>query len=293
MFRTRIAPSPSGNLHIGNARTAYFNYLAAKSSGGQFILRIDDTDKERSKTEYVQNIIDTLEWLTLTPDEIYFQSQRKPIHLEKIEILLSNGWAKRNEDGSIYLNISQSHPTEWYDIVSKKNIKITERDLETSQGSILVRSDGNPTYNFASVVDDGDLDISLIIRGVDHITNTSKQVLLWHALGYKCPQFAHISLIAEKGKPLSKSDGAASMTFYRDKGYDPDAMLNYLARLGWGPTVDDKTTKMLPKERMIELFLVGGSMKQNNANVDLPKLESFDRKYKAKKGIWRTDEKLI
>lgn len=131
---------------------------------------------------------------------------------------------------------------------------------------------------------------------MDHITNTAKQVILWHLFqpfSGDLPKFAHLGLICVNGKPMSKRDGASSMLHYRNAGYDPDAMLNFLGRLGWGPTVDDKTAVMLDKDRMLELFLTGGKMRSASAGFDLSKLESFDRKYKAKKGVWRTGKKLL
>ena len=129
---------------------------------------------------------------------------------------------------------------------------------------MLVKSDGMPTYNWASVVDDLEMKVNFIIRGTDHITNTSKQVVLWSLLGAEIPKFAHVGLIGLGGKPLSKRDGAASMLFYREKGYDADAMLNFLVRMGWSPSVDDKTTKMLPREKMLDMFLSCGKMKEQS-----------------------------
>ena len=292
-YNTRIAPSPTGDMHIGTARTAYFNWLAAKASGGEFYLRIDDTDKARSKPEYVEVIKNTLVWLGLDWDDLVFQSDRADFYKKRI----GGELYKRVyvEDGAVKLSMKDrpdNLPLSWNDEVVGV-VPITPNDFLDMDGMVLVKSDGMPTYNWATVVDDLEMKVNFIIRGTDHITNTSKQVILWSLLGAEIPKFAHVGLIGEKGKPLSKRDGAASMLFYREKGYDADAVLNFLARMGWSPTVDDKTTKMLPREKMLDMFLSCGKMKGNLANLDLAKLEAFDRKYKAAKKIWRTGEKLI
>jgi glutamyl-tRNA synthetase len=281
-MNTRIAPSPTGDMHLGTARTAYFNWLAARASGGQFILRIDDTDLNRSKPEYTQVILDTMNWLGLDYDHIVYQSQRFDVYLKQAEMLIAQGWAKK-EDGAIVLSIQGTYPA-WKDELAGQ-ISITDNDVDTANGMVLIKSDGSPSYNFASVVDDVAGDIDLIIRGVDHITNTSRQVIIFNLLTSSLPKFCHIGLIYKDGKKLSKRDGAASMLHYRDAGYDPDAMLNCMARLGWGPKVDDKTTALLPRERMLELFFNGGRMRNSPANLDIEKLNSFDRKYKARKKV--------
>ena len=280
-MNTRIAPSPTGDMHLGTARTAYFNWLAARSTGGKFILRIDDTDLNRSKPEYTQVILDTMDWLGLDYDHIIYQSQRFDVYLRQAEALIAQGWAKK-EDGAIVLSVSSTgtYPA-WKDELAG-NIPITDNDVDTANGMVLIKSDGSPSYNFASVVDDVASDIDLIIRGVDHITNTSRQIIIFNLLTGSLPKFCHVGLIFKDGKKLSKRDGAASMLQYRDKGYNPDALLNTMARLGWGPKIDDKTTALLPKDKMLELFLNGGNMRNSPANLDLVKLDSFDRKYKAK-----------
>lgn len=288
MYNTRIAPSPTGDMHIGTARTAYFNWLAARATGGKFYLRVDDTDQARSRPEFVEVIKDTLAWLGLDCDGVVFQSRRN--------YRVPDGMPVYFEDGAVKLaRPTGDVPKTWHDEVVG-DVSITPADLDDLDdmaGMVLIKSDGMPTYNWASVVDDADMGINLIIRGTDHVTNTSKQVVLWFLLGHKLPQFAHVGLIGLSGKPLSKREGAASMLFYREKGYDADAMLNFLVRMGWSPTVDDKTTKMLPREKMLSMFLSGGKMRGSLANMDLARLEAFDRKYKASKKIWRTKEKLI
>jgi glutamyl/glutaminyl-tRNA synthetase len=158
---------------------------------------------------------------------------------------------------------------------------------------ILLRGDGSPTYHFASVVDDSEMEINLVLRGVDHISNTARQIAIFNALGKPIPMFAHVGLIHQNKAKLSKRDGAASMLYYRGKGYDVDAMLNFLLRLGWSPKQDDKTTAIIEKDRAINMFLTEGKMQAGSSNMALDRLEAYDRKYKGRKGIWRTREKLI
>lgn len=289
MLNTRIAPSPTGDMHIGTARTAYFNYLAARASGGKFLLRIDDTDQKRNDPASTQVIFDIMGWLGLDYDRVEYQSKRFERYKQAIgEVPF------REQDGAIVLDMTETLevPLTWHDEVVG-DVKITADDLLRANGTVLIRSDGSPTYNWASVIDDIDFGINYIMRGTDHITNTSKQVILFSLLRRPLPKFAHIGLIAQSGKLLSKRDGSSSMMHYKNAGYEPEAMLNFLARLGWGPKQDDKTTKTLPKERMLELFLTGGNLKSNQAAMDMAKLEALDRKYKAQKGVWRTAEKLM
>lgn len=292
---TRIAPSPTGDMHIGTARTAYFNWLAARASGGKFILRIDDTDQKRNNPDSIQVIFDTMKWLGLDYDQVVYQSERFDLYKSAAGLLLHKGWAEVQDTATIFkLNRDHVFRSHWHDEIGG-DVKITQDDKDNMDGMVLIKSDGSPTYNFCSVVDDLYLGINFVIRGVDHITNTSKQVMLWDILNpgqLSLPKFAHLGLICVGDKPLSKRDGASSMVHYMKAGYDSDAMLNFLARLGWGPTVDDKTTKLLPREKMLELFLNAGKMKSKPAGFDVAKLESFDRKYKAQKGVWRNRDRL-
>lgn len=281
MYNTRIAPSPTGKVHIGLVRTAYFNYLASKSTGGKFILRIDDTDLTRSKQEYVDEIIKTMEWLTLNPDLIIKQSSRFDIYKEFAEKLIEKSLAKV-ENQSIVLDIGNisTFPKYWTDKLSG-NIKISEDDISNCDGSVIIKSNGTPSYNFASVIDDIQYEINLVIRGVDHITNTSKQAIIYHILNEKLPEYCHIGLIGKNGKPFSKRDGEFNIDQYRN--YDVDAILNTVARLGWSPTKDDKSTSLLKKEDMLRMFLTEGKMKNSFANFDQNKLDSYNRKYLARK----------
>ena len=302
MFKTRIAPSPTGDMHIGTARTAYFNWLAAKASGGKFVLRIDDTDQKRNDPAYVKVILDVMEWLGLDYDQIVFQGEQFGLYMVFAAELVTRKLAVE-KDGAICLDISnleaavahpnwnRTLPTSWKDEIGGE-IAITADDVSHTNGMVLIKSDGSPSYNFCSIVDDLTMGINLVIRGTDHIPNTARQVILHHLLNVKydgvtdrfaLPKFAHVGLICVKGVPMSKRDGSSSMLKYKADGYDPDAMLNFLARMGWGPFVDDKTTALLPRERMIELFLTGGKMRSQPAGFDLAKLDSFDRKYKARK----------
>ncbi len=294
-FNTRIAPSPSGDMHFGTARTAYQNWLLARATGGRFILRIDDTNAEKINDAYVQVILETMEWLGLDYDEIYFQSKRTKFYQDAVGWLMQKGFAHK-EDGAVRLDLYGprrfSMPESWHDEVVG-DIPITKDDLEKIDGMILTRSDGSPTYHLASVCDDIQMGVNFIVRGADHITNTSRQIALFRALEGEIPKFAHVGLIHHNKKKLSKRDGAASMLWYREKGYDPDAVLNFMLRLGWAPTVDDKSKKVIDREYALQLFLTEGKMNAKSANMDLEKLEAYDRKYKAKKGVWRNRDKLI
>jgi len=265
--RTRFAPSPTGYLHIGGARTALFSYLFTRHHGGKFILRIEDTDLERSTQASIQAIIDALTWLRLEWDEgPLYQSQRWNLYRERAEQLLREGKAYRCYCTAEILDrkrkaamktgrrpmydrtcrnlkealadqpfvIRFKAPLEGETVVPdavKGHVTFANRELDDL---ILVRSDGIPTYNFCAVVDDAEMAITHIIRGEDHLTNTPKQIQLYQALGYVAPVFAHIPLILGLDRTrLSKRHGATSVMAYRDMGYVPDALVNYLARLGW------------------------------------------------------------
>ena len=269
--RTRFAPSPTGYLHIGGARTALFNYLFARHHGGKFILRIEDTDRERSTPEAIKAILDAMEWLDLDYDEgPFYQTERYPLYKEKIQALLANGKAypcvctaeelnakrhlamkekrKPAYDGTCrpaegviaelpkdkpYV-IRFRSPAEGSTIVKdliKGDVVFDNREIDDL---IIARTDGTPTYNFCVVVDDVDMQVSHIIRGDDHLSNTPRQIQLYQALGCELPQFAHVPLILGTDKArLSKRHGATSVTAYRDMGYFSEAVVNYLVRLAW------------------------------------------------------------
>ena len=281
---TRIAPSPTGDMHIGTARTALFCWLAARASGGRFILRIDDTDATRNTDASVGAIDATMGWLGLDHDLRVRQSDRLPLYAAACSRLLAAGLARR-DGAAVRLSPGGSAPRHWDDTLLGR-IPVTDRDMAAVDGLVLVRSDGMPTYHLASVADDMDLGVTWVIRGSDHISNTAKHVALWSALS-ACtpgspppPAWSHLGLITSMGRKLSKRDGAASMLAYRDAGVDRDAMCNFLLRLGWGPTVDDRTTRTISRGRAVSLFLDGGRMRVAPSNMDPALLASLDRKYK-------------
>ena len=286
-YNTRIAPSPTGLLHIGTARTAYFNWLAARATGGSFLLRIDDTDKARSTQENIDAIFGAMSWLGLDFDKTFKQSDRLERYHQVVQSLINDGNALRLNDGAIQLCVNWDLASKiWSDKLSGE-IKISDQDISVIDKLIIMRGDETPTYNFATVVDDIDFNINLIIRGVDHIGNTIKQCQIFDML---CginnrPEFCHVGLLFKDKKKLSKRDpdGFGSIESLKDRGLDPDAVLDFMLRLGWGPKGEDKTHSVISKERAVNLFIASGNMRNSQANVDIAKLESFDRKYKARK----------
>ncbi|MFQ5586712.1 MAG: glutamate--tRNA ligase, partial [Thermodesulfobacteriota bacterium] len=263
--KTRFAPSPTGYLHIGGARTALFNWLFARHHNGKFVLRIEDTDVARSTEESIKAILDGMEWLGLDHDEgPYFQSQRFDLYREYGEKLLKEGHAYRcyctpeeletrriaalkagkpvKYDGSckgaaerpdashvVRFNVKPGK-TGFRDLI-KGPVMFDNDEIEDL---VILRSDMTPTYNLCVVVDDATMGITHVIRGDDHLNNTPKQILLYEALGLPLPRFAHLPMILGADKTrLSKRHGAASVTAYREMGYLPHALINYLARLGW------------------------------------------------------------
>ena len=286
--RTRFAPSPTGYLHIGGARTALFNYLFARHHAGQFILRIEDTDRERSNPQAISAILEAMKWLKLEYDEgPFYQTDRFPLYKEKVQELLIAGKAypcvctpqdldakrqlaqkekrKASYDGTcrppegvipplpedkpytIRFRSPQLGTTVVEDVV-KGDVIFDNRELDDL---IIARTDGTPTYNFCVVVDDIEMNITHIIRGDDHLANTPRQIQLYHALGHTLPQFAHVPLILGTDKArLSKRHGATSVTAYRDMGYLPEAVINYLVRLGWSHGDDE----IFSREELIQEF---------------------------------------
>ncbi len=231
MTRVRFAPSPTGFLHIGGARTALFNWMYAGSQAGQFILRIEDTDLVRSKKEFLEEILASLKWLGLKWDELYFQSQRFDIYREHAKRLLSDGKAYK-EGEAVILKMPVQQTIRLYDLI-RGEIQFDSAEIKDQ---VLIKSDGSPTYSFACVIDDALMKISCVIRGEDHISNTPKQILMYQALDYKIPKFAHLPLImGEEGGRLSKRSGATAVTDYRKMGFLPEAIVNYLMLLGWSP----------------------------------------------------------
>ena len=268
--KVRFAPSPTGYLHIGGARTALFNWLFARHNKGVFLLRIEDTDQQRSTEEATQAILDSMKWLGLDWDEgPYFQSQRLPFYKQHAEKLVEQGKAFYDTDAEGRKAIRfkmQDGVTEINDLIHGT---ITF-DTSLIEDFVILKADGFPTYNFACVVDDAEMGITHIIRGDDHISNTPKQIALYKAFGFKMPEFAHIPMIlGEDGSRLSKRHGATSVTEYRDKGYLPHALVNFLALLGWSPGNDQEIISI---SEMIEKFTLKRANKTsaqfNNIKLD-------------------------
>ncbi|MDD3296988.1 MAG: glutamate--tRNA ligase [Candidatus Omnitrophica bacterium] len=229
-LRVRFAPSPTGYLHIGGARTCLFNWLYARKLSGQFILRIEDTDLERSKKEYLDEILESIKWLGMNWDDIFYQSKRFDIHREYAEKLISSGKAYRKE-GAVFFKCD----FESIEIDDLVRGKIIFKELPKKE-EVIIKSDNSPAYNFSCVIDDALMKINCVIRGEDHISNTPKQVLMYQALGFEVPKFAHVPLILSPGGGrLSKRFGATSIREYKQAGYLSEAIVNYLLLLGWSP----------------------------------------------------------
>ncbi|MDR2429191.1 MAG: glutamate--tRNA ligase [Candidatus Margulisbacteria bacterium] len=268
MIRVRFAPSPTGNLHIGSVRTALFNYLFARHHGGQFVLRIEDTDLERSRPEYTADILSGLDWLGLASDEPpVYQSSRRELHLEYVEKLLKEGRAYPDPEGSpaVFFRVPADGATVIPDLV-KGGIVFQNKDFKDQ---VIRKSDGSVTYNFAVVLDDALMGITHIIRGEDHISNTPKQIFLYNALGFALPQFAHIPMIlgTDRSK-LSKRHGATSINEYKKDGFLPEAIVNYLALLGWTPPDGSELMNLTELCQKFDLDRVSKS----NSIFDLEKL---------------------
>jgi glutamyl-tRNA synthetase len=237
--RVRFAPSPTGFLHIGGARTALFNWMYARAQGGQFILRIEDTDKVRSKPEYLEEILESMKWLGLAWDEFYKQSDRFELYRKYADKLLSEGKAYKDGEAVVLKVIEK--PIKIYDLI-RGEIVVDSKEIKDQ---VLMKSDGSPTYSFACVIDDALMEISCVIRGEDHISNTPKQILIYEALGFKLPKFAHLPLILDpEGGRMSKRAGATAVTEYRTQGYLPQAVVNYLMLLGWSPGNNQEKIQM-------------------------------------------------
>jgi glutamyl-tRNA synthetase len=278
--RVRFAPSPTGYLHVGGARTALFNWLYARRFGGVFILRIEDTDVERSSDEMVTGILDGLRWLGLDWDEgpevggphaPYFQSQRLDKYRAAAERLLNEGRAFRDE-GAIRFSVPEGK-TSFVDLVHGP----IEFDNEHIEPFVILRSDGHPTYHLSVVVDDIDMAITHVVRGDDHISNTPKQVLLYQAMAAPTPQFAHVPLIMGPDKKrLSKRHGATSVMEYERQGFIAEGMSNFLALLGWSPGNTDQ--ELFSTHELVERFTLEG-ISGGNAVFNTEKLEWFNHQH--------------
>lgn len=276
--RVRFAPSPTGFFHIGSARTALFNWLYARHTGGKFVLRIEDTDKQRNTPEALQVIFDGLRWLGMQWDEgpeaggdcgPYFQSEREAIYQEYLQKLRDSGRIYE-KDGAGYFRIS-GEPQVIEDAVRGRVERTEEKDF------VIVRSDGSPVFHFVNVVDDISMKITHVIRGEDHLSNTSKHTELFKALGAPLPTFAHIPLILKENGPgkMSKRDQGALIEEYRRRRFLPEAVRNYLCLLGWSPK-DDR--EVLPIEEIIQIFDLP-QINKNNARFDEKKLSFINSRY--------------
>ena len=247
-MRVRFAPSPTGVLHIGGARTALYNWLLARRHGGTFVLRIEDTDRERSTPENVEQILDALRWLELDFDEgPISQVQRAERHREQIDRLLGDGHAYE-DDGAVRLRVPDEGHTVVRDAI-RGDISFPHDSIDDF---VIARSDGSALYNLAVSVDDLDMQITHVIRGADHLSNTPRQAMIIKALGAEPPVFAHLPLLhGTDGKKLSKRHGAASVQALRDEGYLPEAVRNYISLLGWGL---DASTTFMATEQLVEGF---------------------------------------
>jgi glutamyl-tRNA synthetase len=248
-MRLRFAPSPTGALHIGGARTALYNWLLARGSGGTLVLRLEDTDRERSTPENVEQILDALRWLGIDWDEgPISQSERAARHREEIGRLVAEGHAYEHE-GAVRLRVPNEGITTVRDAIRGE----IAFDHAAIDDFVIARSDGSPLYNLAVAVDDRDMEITHVVRGEDHLSNTPRQLMVLRALGVEEPPiYAHLPLLhGPDGKKLSKRHGAASVQELRDKGYLPEAVRNYLALLGWGY---DAETTFFTTEELVQRF---------------------------------------
>lgn len=262
--RARFAPSPTGSLHIGGAHTALFNWLWARHCGGVFVLRIEDTDRERSTQEYEQSILDGMRWMGLDWDEgpdisgpygPYRQSGRMETYKKYTDQLLAAGHAYE-QDGAVFFKVPAGRLITFNDLIYGKIEVMSDKASVNQEGGVkdmvLIKKDGMPTYNYAVVIDDHTMEINTVIRGEDHIINTPKQIMIYQALGLEPPAFAHLPMILGKDKKkLSKRHGATSVFEYNDMGYLPDGVFNFLALLGWSPRDGQE---IFSREEAVELF---------------------------------------
>jgi glutamyl-tRNA synthetase len=271
-MRVRFAPSPTGVLHIGGARTALYNWLLARGSDGTFVLRIEDTDRERSTPENVEQILEALRWLELDWDEgPISQAERRPEHSAAIERLLEADAAYEDE-GAIRLRVPDTGETVVRDLI-RGDITFPHSAIDDF---VIRRSDGSPLYNLAVAVDDRDMGITHVVRGDDHISNTPRQVMILRALGADPPLFAHLPLLhGPDNKKLSKRHGAASVQELRDAGYLPEAVRNYVALLGWGY---DESTTFMSTDELIQRFDLA-RVSKNPAVFDEQKLRWMNGRY--------------
>ena len=279
--RTRFAPSPTGHVHIGNMRAAIYNWLFARHHGGEFLLRVEDTDRERSTPEAIRTLLEAMEWLKLDVDgEPLYQSTRMAAHLDAAEKLLDRGHAYREDKGGLGQGECIIFRMPGRDLSFADGIKGTlTKAAENMQDFVIVRSNGTPVFHLANVLDDIEQGVTHVIRGDDHVENTFRHIALYEALGAEVPNFAHLPMIVNtQGKPYSKRDGDAFVGDFREKGFLPEALFNYLALLGWSPG-DDR--EVMGIEEMIEAFDLA-RCQSSPAQVDLKKLTWMNGEYMAK-----------
>ncbi len=255
--RTRFAPSPTGHVHIGNIRAAIFNWLFARHEGGAFLLRLEDTDRERSTEEAVRTVREAMDWLGLDVDEApVFQSRRTEAHRAAAEDLLARGHAYREDKGGTGQGEAVVFRMPGTDIAFRDQVKgDLAKKAADLKDFVIVRSNGTPVFHLANVVDDIHMGITHVIRGDDHVENTFRHLALYRALGAPAPTFAHLPMIVNhQGKPYAKRDGDAYVGDFRDKGFLPEALLNYLALLGWSPG-DDR--EVMSRAELVEAFTLG------------------------------------
>jgi glutamyl-tRNA synthetase len=267
--RVRFAPSPTGFLHIGGVRTALFNWLFARHEGGDFHLRIENTDTGREVAEATDQILESFRWLGLHWDgEVTFQLDRMERCQEEAKRLLAEGKAYEDE-GAIRIKMPDEGVTDWDDLI-RGRIEYANEELDDL---VAIRSDGRPTYNFASPVEDWLDGITHVVRGDDHISNTPKQIHILEALGAPVPRYGHVpSILGADGKKLSKRHGAIGVQEFRDEGYIPEALVNYLALLGW--SYDDKT-EIMTVDELVDRFTLD-RIGAAPATFDYQKLEHFN-----------------
>jgi glutamyl-tRNA synthetase len=288
--RVRFAPSPTGYLHIGGARTALFNWLYARHTGGQFILRVEDTDAARNSQEAVDVILNGLRWLGLDWDEgpitsdatgaskgdcgPYFQSQRRENYQQRVEGLLARGLAYEHES-AIKFKMTRE-PVIIEDMVVGRVVRpLTDRE-ELDPDFVIVRSDGQPVFHLVNVIDDLEMGITHVIRGEDHLSNTAKHIALFRAFNVEPPKYAHIPLILNlDGSKMSKRDRGASLATYMEEGFAPEAVVNYLCLLGWSPKGN---REKMPLAEIVELFDLPQILR-HNARFDMSKLEWLNGEY--------------
>ena len=282
MVRVRFAPSPTGYLHIGSARTALFNWLYARRHGGTFLLRIEDTDIARSEQRFLDEIMADLKWLGIGWDEEpIHQSRRFDVYRAAADSLVTAGKAYR--EGEAYIFRIEKGRTITFDDMIHGPVSVNTDDIKDQ---VLIKSDGSPAYNFCCVIDDAYLKITHIIRGDDHLSNTPKQILFYEALGLTAPQFGHMPLImGADGAKLSKRHGGVAVEEYKRDGFLPEALVNYLLLLGWSPGAD---REIIPLADAVKTFNID-DMKGVQAKFDLQKLRWMNGEYIMAK---RADELL-